>query len=115
MLVGAIIATEFAMAQAYPDEDFVHNAPVFAPGKTILESLRELMGQCGARAVPISVSKVAAIDDASGASLAHAVARTSRPPRRRHFAPDASGEPPCAEWIHCNDPSANLTRVIRRM
>lgn len=42
MLIGAIIATEFAMAQEYPDEDFVHNALVFAPGKTILESLREL-------------------------------------------------------------------------
>jgi type III restriction enzyme len=42
MLIGAIIATEFAMAQEYPDGDFVHNALVFAPGKTILESLREL-------------------------------------------------------------------------
>lgn len=42
MLIGAIIATEFAMAQEYPNEDFVHNALVFAPGKTILESLREL-------------------------------------------------------------------------
>lgn len=42
MLIGAIIATEFAMAQEYPDEDFVHNALVFAPGKTIIESLREL-------------------------------------------------------------------------
>lgn len=42
MLIGAIIATEFTMAQEYPDEDFVHNALVFAPGKTIIESLREL-------------------------------------------------------------------------
>lgn len=42
MLIGAIIATEFAMAQEYPEDDFVHNALVFAPGKTILESLREL-------------------------------------------------------------------------
>lgn len=42
ILVGAIIATEFAMAQEYPDADFVHNALVFAPGKTIVESLREL-------------------------------------------------------------------------
>ncbi len=42
MLIGAIIATEFAMAQEYPDGGFVHNALVFAPGKTILESLREL-------------------------------------------------------------------------
>lgn len=42
MLIGAIIATEFAMAQEYPGADFVHNALVFAPGKTIIESLREL-------------------------------------------------------------------------
>ena len=42
MLIGAIIATEFAMAQEYPRGDFVHNALVFAPGKTIIESLREL-------------------------------------------------------------------------
>lgn len=42
MLIGAIIATEFAMAQEYPDGGFVHNALVFAPGKTIIESLREL-------------------------------------------------------------------------
>lgn len=42
ILIGAIIATEFAMAQEYPDGDFVQNALVFAPGKTILEALREL-------------------------------------------------------------------------
>jgi type III restriction enzyme len=47
VLIGAIAATEFAMAIEYPDpgEDgvqFVENALVFAPGKTIIESLREL-------------------------------------------------------------------------
>ncbi len=42
ILIGAIIATEFAMAQEYPDGDFVQNALVFAPGKTIVEALREL-------------------------------------------------------------------------
>jgi hypothetical protein len=42
ILIGAIIATEFAMALEYPDGPFVHNALVFAPGKTIIESLREL-------------------------------------------------------------------------
>ncbi|MEP7358768.1 MAG: restriction endonuclease subunit R, partial [Anaerolineales bacterium] len=42
ILIGAIIATEFALAQDYPDGPFVQNALVFAPGKTILESLREL-------------------------------------------------------------------------
>ena len=44
ILIGAIVATEFAMALEYPDADppFVENALVFAPGKTIIESLREL-------------------------------------------------------------------------
>lgn len=42
VLIGAIIASEFAMAHEYPDGHFVQNALVFAPGKTIIESLREL-------------------------------------------------------------------------
>lgn len=42
VLIGSIFATEFAMAQEYPDSGFVENALVFAPGKTIIESLREL-------------------------------------------------------------------------
>ena len=47
ILIGAIAATEFAMAIEYPDPgadgvQFVENALVFAPGKTIIESLREL-------------------------------------------------------------------------
>ncbi|MBN1975326.1 MAG: DEAD/DEAH box helicase family protein [Sedimentisphaerales bacterium] len=42
VLIGAIIATEFAMALEYPIGSFVQNALVFAPGKTIIESLREL-------------------------------------------------------------------------
>ena len=42
ILIGAIIATEFALALEYPGGEFVHNALVFAPGKTIIESLREL-------------------------------------------------------------------------
>ena len=44
ILVGAIIASEFAMALEYPGDDcpFIQNALVFAPGLTILESLREL-------------------------------------------------------------------------
>lgn len=41
-LIGAIAATEFALAAEYPEDAFVENALVFAPGKTILESLREL-------------------------------------------------------------------------
>lgn len=42
VLIGAIIATEFAMALEYPEANFAHNALVFAPGKTIVEALREL-------------------------------------------------------------------------
>lgn len=43
ILIGTIIATEFAMAIEYPNGPFVQNALVFAPGKTIIESLRELL------------------------------------------------------------------------
>jgi type III restriction enzyme len=41
-LIGAIVGSEFAMAQEYPHGPFVQNALVFAPGKTIIESLRQL-------------------------------------------------------------------------
>lgn len=43
ILIGAIIATEFALALDEPAGPFVQNALVFAPGKTIIESLRELL------------------------------------------------------------------------
>ena len=42
VLIGAIIATEFSMSLEYPDGNFMKNALVFAPGTTIIESLREL-------------------------------------------------------------------------
>jgi hypothetical protein len=42
ILIGSIVATEFAMAMEYPDGPFVQNALIFAPGTTIIESLREL-------------------------------------------------------------------------
>jgi type III restriction enzyme len=43
ILIGAIVATEFGMALEYGEASpFVHNALVFAPGTTIIESLREL-------------------------------------------------------------------------
>lgn len=43
ILIGTIIATEFAMALEYPDStNLVKNALVFAPGKTILGALKEL-------------------------------------------------------------------------
>lgn len=49
VLIGAIVATEFAMALEYPeaaddDTPFLENALVFAPGTTVIESLRELAG-----------------------------------------------------------------------
>ena len=42
VLIGAIFATEFSMAFEYPQGPFVKNALIFAPGKTIIESLRQL-------------------------------------------------------------------------
>ena len=44
VLIGTIIATEFAMSMHYPkgEINFMKNALVFAPGTTIIESLREL-------------------------------------------------------------------------
>ena len=42
VLIGAIVATEFAMALEYPDGTFIKNALIFAPGKTILGALKEL-------------------------------------------------------------------------
>jgi len=42
VLIGSIIATEFAMALEYQDGPFVKNALVFAPGKTILGALKEV-------------------------------------------------------------------------
>jgi len=41
VLIGSIICTEFAMALEH-GEEFVKNALVFAPGKTILGALKEL-------------------------------------------------------------------------
>jgi hypothetical protein len=55
MLIGAIAASEFAMALEYhPDTDgpFIQNALVFAPGLTILESLRELADVDYAKILP---------------------------------------------------------------
>ena len=43
ILIASIIATEFAMALEYNEENgFIKNALVFAPGKTILGALREI-------------------------------------------------------------------------
>ncbi len=42
VLIRTIVATEFAMSLRYPEGQFMKNALVFAPGTTIIESLREL-------------------------------------------------------------------------
>lgn len=53
VLIGAVYASEFAMAMEYPDGPFVQNALVFAPGKTIIESLRELASVPYERILPL--------------------------------------------------------------
>ena len=57
VLIGGIIATEFAMALEYPNGPFVQNALVFAPGKTIIESLRELAEVSYERILPRRLHK----------------------------------------------------------
>jgi type III restriction enzyme len=57
ILIGAVVATEFALALEYPEGPFVQNALVFAPGKTILESLRELSGIPYAKLLPPRLHK----------------------------------------------------------
>lgn len=42
ILIASIIVCEFALSLEYPEASFMKNALVFAPGKTILESLREI-------------------------------------------------------------------------
>lgn len=58
VLIGSIIATELAMALEYPDGPFVQNALVFAPGKTIIESLRELAEAPYERILPPRLHKL---------------------------------------------------------
>jgi len=58
ILIGAIIATEFAMAIENPDGPFVQNALVFAPGTTIIVSLRELLEVPWERVLPPRLHKV---------------------------------------------------------
>jgi type III restriction enzyme len=51
-LIGSIIATEFAMALEYPEGPFVQNALVFAPGRTIMRSLRQIAAMPFDRILP---------------------------------------------------------------
>lgn len=57
VLIGTIIATEFAMALRYPEGDFMKNALVFAPGTTIIESLREISDIPFDRILPTSLHR----------------------------------------------------------
>ena len=57
ILMGSIVATEFAMALEYPDGPFVQNALIFAPGKTILSALRELADIPFERVLPARLHK----------------------------------------------------------
>lgn len=57
ILMGSIVATEFALAQEYPDGPFVQNALIFAPGKTILGALRELADVPWERILPPRMHK----------------------------------------------------------
>lgn len=52
VLIGSIIASEFALALEYPAGPFVQNALVFAPGRTILASLRELIAMSYSAVLP---------------------------------------------------------------
>ena len=51
-LIGSIIATEFAMALEYPEGPFIQNALVFAPGLTIMRSLRQIAAMPFERILP---------------------------------------------------------------
>lgn len=57
VLIGSLIASEFALALAHPDGPFLHNALVFAPGRTIIESLRALLDMPYAALLPPHLHK----------------------------------------------------------
>ena len=53
ILMATCIFYEFLLAKKYPkDKRFCHNALVFAPDKTVLESLREIMTFDKTKVVP---------------------------------------------------------------
>lgn len=59
ILMGTCIFYEFLLANKYPkDKRFCHNALVFAPDKTVLESLREIMTFDKAKVVPPEYARV---------------------------------------------------------
>ena len=59
ILMGTCIFYEFLLAKKYPkDKRFCHNALVFAPDKTVLESLREIMTFDKTKVVPPEYAQV---------------------------------------------------------
>lgn len=59
ILMGTCIFYEFLLANKYPkDNRFCHNALVFAPDKTVLESLREIMTFDKSKVVPLEYARV---------------------------------------------------------
>lgn len=56
ILMATCIFYEFLLAKKYPrDKRFCHNALVFAPDKTVLQSLREIMTFDKTKVVPAGV------------------------------------------------------------
>lgn len=59
ILMATCIFYEFLLAKKYPkDKKFCHNALVFAPDKTVLESLREIMTFDKTKVVPLEYARV---------------------------------------------------------
>ncbi len=57
ILIGTIIATEFAMSLEYGDAKFMRNALIFAPGTTIVESLKEISDIPFEKLLPSRINK----------------------------------------------------------
>lgn len=57
ILIGAIICSEFIMSLRYPSGTFMKNALVFAPGTTIIQSLRELSNMDYEQILPPDLSR----------------------------------------------------------
>ena len=59
ILMATCIFYEFLLARKYPkDKRYCHNALVFAPDKTVLESLREIMTFDKSKVVPVEYASV---------------------------------------------------------
>lgn len=59
ILMATCIFYEFLLAKKYPkDQRFCHNALVFAPDKTVLQSLREIMTFDKTKVVPMEYARV---------------------------------------------------------